>query len=313
VTLDIRPPEGWPPAAQRLYHEFEAQVGQRLQKPRNYLRLLYRFFPRQHEQGLGFRDFPQAFLDAYLAPLKPLLRREYVDALKAWLRFLYVRKELLLPLHLDMAQYLVPVHSRRRVLLNHQQVLQVLELPPTDEPEGLRDRAILEMAYASGMRRGELANLDLTDIDPSLGLVSIRRAKNSCQRTVPLTYWARHYLQRYLQEARPQLLSPLSLNALWLRPTGRRLHQDGLGQRLLHVYQVREKLGFAFTLHQLRHACATHLLSSGASVREVQELLGHLKINSTQTYTHITPAHLQRVHLRCHPRNNGEFDQAGAN
>ena len=130
---------------------------------------------------------------------------------------------------------------------------------------------------------------------------------------MPLTRWALHCLQRYLKEARPQLLSPLSLNALWLRPTGRRFHKDMLVQRLRLVYLVREKLGFAFTLHQIRHACATHLLTSGASVREVQELLGHVKINSTQTYTHITPGDLQRVHLRCHPRNNGEFSPIETN
>jgi integrase/recombinase XerD len=190
--------------------------------------------------------------------------------------------------------------------------LQVLDLPPLDEPEGLRDRAILEMAYGSAMRRSELVYLDLADVDLATGLVSIRQAKNYCQRTVPLTHWALHYLRRYLQEARPQLASPLSLNALWLSETGHRLSKNRLGQRLMHVYMAEETLGFAFTLHQLRHACATHLLNSGAPLRDVQELLGHLHLNSTATYTHLTPARLRQVHRRCHPRNDpGYFPDSG--
>ena len=85
--LDIRPPEEWPPAAQELYCEFETRLSQRLQRPRTYLRLLYCFFSRQHQQGLSFREFPRAFLDAYLAPLKAQLRSEYVTALTACLLY----------------------------------------------------------------------------------------------------------------------------------------------------------------------------------------------------------------------------------
>ena len=161
----------------------------------------------------------------------------------------------------------------------------------------------VEVAYASGIRRGELVNLDLADVDLASGLVSIRQAKNSDPTHRSPDPLGPALLRSYLEQARPQMASPLSLNALWLSQTGRRLDKNALGQRLMHLYMAEETLGFAFTLHQLRHACATHLLASGAPLRDVQELLGHLDLNSTAIYTHLTPQRLAQVHSRCHPRN----------
>ncbi len=305
--LSLLPPVEWPNQARRLYQEFVERSKQKVKLPRQRLRPLYHFFPWQLAQGLTFRDFPPAALEAYLATLNgPHARVHFLTSLMGWLKFLYARKELLLPLHEALGDYRVRPPARR-VLLSQAQVMEVLALPPLDDPEGLRDRAMLEVAYASGIRRGELTALNLTDLDLAAGLLNILQAKNSCQRNVPLTRWALHYLRRYLEVARPQLLSPLSLNALWLSRTGQRLDVDGLRKRLKNIYCARQKLGFRFTLHQLRHACATHLLEAGASLRAVQELLGHLNFTSTQTYTHITPTRLRQVHQRCHPRNNGQF------
>ena len=300
--LSLLPPASWPPRAQQLYQEFASRLRQKLKHPRAYLDVLHHFFPEQLRQGLSFREFPADFLHRYLAPKGDQACNHIVSALWSWMRFLYHRKELMLPLHEELAPY--RRRSRgRRALLSYPQVLQVLNLPTLDEPEGLRDRAMLEMAYACGLRHGELVALDLTDLDLGTGLVCLRQTKNDQQRNLPLTRWALHYLKLYLEQARPHLASPLSLNALWLSATGRRAARYDLPKRFAKVYQSRQTLGFAFTLHQLRHACATHLLQAGASLRHVQELLNHRNLSSTAIYTHITPLRLREVHQRCHPRN----------
>jgi site-specific recombinase XerD len=277
---------------------------------RDYQRSLHLFIHHQHRQSLTFRDFPREMVGVYLDSLSPRNGERATYAIKAWLRFLHARKELLLALHEDLT-YPRP-RSRLRVPLSHTQVLQLLQLPPLDTPAGLRDRAFLEVAYATAMRKSELAALDLSDLDLAEGLATVRKSKNTHQRTVPLTRWAVHFLHRYLEQARPQLTSPLSLNALWLGWRGARFHANQMGIRLRLCYEVKEKLGFSVTLHQLRHTVATNLLAEGADVRSVQELLGHLDLQSTETYTHITPARLRQVHQRCHPRNRpGDPDFSG--
>jgi site-specific recombinase XerD len=145
------------------------------------------------------------------------------------------------------------------------------------------------------------------DLDLKAGLVEVVKAKNYRQRRLPLTQCALDFLKLYLTEGRSQLTSPLSLNALWLNSRGGRLSRAQFQQRLNKVYRCRETLDFPFTMHLLRHACATHLLSAGAPLRHVQELLGHLDIASTQIYTHITPANLSEQHRRCHPRFSPGF------
>ena len=300
----LNPPSAWPPHAQALYWEFQRKISQKLKSAHAYLLRLDQFFHYQEQAGYSFREFPQSLLGEYFN----LHGTRHVITLRIWLRFLFQRKELLMPLHTEL-NYPRPIY-RRRAILSYEQVLQLLKLPPLDEAAGLRDRAFLELAYGTGMRHGELEALDLSDVDLHSGWVYIREAKNAYQRKVPLTHWAIHFISRYLQESRPLLVTPLSPpNALWLNALGKRFARHCMGQRLHGLYRVKKTLGFPLTLHHLRHACATHLLAGGASLRDVQELLGHRDIRSTQIYTHITPVYLRSVHERCHPRNNGSMDE----
>jgi integrase/recombinase XerD len=263
---------------------------------------LDRFLRYQAEEGLGFTEFPAALIERYLDQFSPFYQNKWLSLVRCWAAFLYRKKAVLLPIHQEILSG--KVRHRRRTLLSYEQVMQLLHLADGGDPENLRDRAFLEMAYATGMRRAELVALDLPDIDLAAGVVHVGETKNRCHRRVPLTGWARHYLKRYLEEARPQLASPLSSNpALWLKTSGERIYLYQVPKRLARVYQMRKTVGFHATLHQLRHACATHLLKAGASVLAVKELLGHRDAKSTEIYTRITPFHLQQTHRQHHPRN----------
>ena len=298
-------PDDWPREAVQLYQQFGETLHQKIRYGQDYLRALNPLLRLQSLRGLGFRDFPLSLLNEFMQPCTSR-KRLHLTALRAWLRFLYRQRQLLLPLHENLPVYKFPA-KKRRLLLSHEQVLQVLAIPPVSEPLGLRDRAFLEMAYSNGMRRGELVALELPDLDLQRGLVVVRQPKNLEQRTVPLTHWALHWLQLYLKNGRPQLTSPLSLNALWLNSQGRRIRLGAIGERFHNVYQAHQVLNFPFTLHQLRHACATHMLQAGASIRDVQELLGHRELASTEIYTHLTPTRLRDQHYRCHPRFRPPF------
>ena len=301
------PPEAWPETAKNLARDFQSKLEQRIQTAHPSLLRLRRFWQAQHQEGLSYREFSEVFLDRFLDSLTVRNREQYLSALATWLKFLYQRGELMAPLHQNLALRRKPSSLRPRAPLRHQQVLQLLQLPSLEQPQGLRDRAFLEMAYATGMRNRELTDLNLGDVDLADGLVHVHRTKNGCERKVPLTDWALHFLNRYLNEGRPPLTSPLSGNALWLGPRGGRMARERMGHQLRYVYLAQQTLGFRVTMHQLRHAAASELLACGANLRHIQELLGHINLNSTERYTHVTPAGLRSVHQRCHPRNNGGF------
>jgi len=305
--LELKPPAAWPAQALELYRQYRERLLRKSSRPKGYLRPLHHFFRAQHKQGFKFLEFPCQLLDSYFATLRPYALIGLLSALASWLRFLYRRKVLLLPLHEKLAEYRLKINHRRPIL-SHDQVLQVIGLASVQTtPDYLRDRALLEMAYASGMRPGELLALNLPELDLNRGLVQVLKTKNFRERRVPLTRIALDCLKRYLAEGRPELTSPLSSNALWLNSRGGRLTHNQITWRLLEVYRCREELGMRFHLHLMRHACATHLLVSGAPLRHVQELLGHVCLASTEIYTHITPAHLAEQHRRCHPRFSPGF------
>lgn len=298
----LSPPSSWPTRAQELYWDYVQGRSLRLKTYRSEQLRLDRFLRYQAQEGFGFTEFPTVLIESYLRQFSPQQRNKLTSLVRCWVKFLYRKKALLLPVHQEICSG--KVCHRRRTLLSYEQVMMVLELPQGDDPESLRDRAFLEMAYATGMRRGELVALNLSDIDLAAGVVHVGHTKNRHHRRVPLTRWALHFLERYLREARPKLASPLSLSpALWLKTTGERIYLYQVPKRLERVYKMTEKCGFHATLHQLRHACATHLLRGGAPVLEVKELLGHEDMKSTEIYTRITPTHLQQVHQQHHPRN----------
>lgn len=172
---------------------------------------------------------------------------------------------------------------------------------PDDSLLGLRDAAILESLYGSGIRISELVMLDVDDVDLETGMASIRSGKGARARRVPLGQ-AAQAIEAYLTRSRPELSSrgrggpPLFLNA-----RGGRLTRQGCW-KLLTSYAARAGLEGKVSPHTLRHSCATHMLEHGADIRVVQELLGHASLSTTQVYTMVTDRRLREVYLAAHPR-----------
>jgi integrase/recombinase XerD len=168
-------------------------------------------------------------------------------------------------------------------------------------PEAKRDRAMLELLYASGMRVSELVALNLGDIDTSGGFVRCF-GKGHKERMIPIYNRATQCLSEYIKEARPQIVRNKSEEkALFLNVRGERLTRQGLWQ-ILKRYAKDAGIPAGVTPHTLRHSFATHMLNGGADLRMVQELLGHANISTTQVYTHLTSEHVRRTYEKSHPR-----------
>jgi site-specific recombinase XerD len=179
-------------------------------------------------------------------------------------------------------------------VLSAEQVRSLLERIPARTPLELRDRAMLELAYAAGLRAEELVNLDLTGVDPDGEQVRVD-GKGGRTRVVPAGEHAWKALDRYLARGRPALAG--DSEALFLSKSGRRLSTSDVRRRLR--LQARRA---GITPHTLRHSFATHLLEGGADLRAIQELLGHASIGTTQTYTRVESRRLKTVYARSHPR-----------
>jgi len=167
-------------------------------------------------------------------------------------------------------------------------------------PEAKRDRAMLELLYATGMRASELVGLDVGDIDLDNGYARCL-GKGRKERIIPIYPRAIKVTQEYLTQARPLLAHEETGDALFLNRRGERLTRQGLWQ-ILKMHAKGAGLEKRVTPHTLRHSFATHMLNGGADLRSVQELLGHANIATTQTYTHLTSEHLRREYDKAHPR-----------
>ncbi len=176
----------------------------------------------------------------------------------------------------------------------------VLALPDIEQPEGLRDRACLELFYATGIRRTELANLHQSDLDRTRGTLHVRLGKGKKDRFVPVGERALAWVEKYEREARPVLLSDPAEKHLFLNQYGQPLSPDGLSWRV-RDYFTRAGITKRGSCHLFRHTMATAMLDNGADIRHVQEILGHGQITSTQRYTHVSIARLQAVHAATHP------------
>ena len=176
----------------------------------------------------------------------------------------------------------------------------LLDTPDAETPRGLRDRAILEMLYATGARVSELVGIDLGDVDSSSGQVRVT-GKGDKQRILPLHREALARVAAYLRTGRPALKPSAAESALFLNRSGTRLTDGGV-RRMLASHLRTLGVVSGVTPHTLRHTFATHLLEAGADLRSVQDLLGHVALSTTQIYTHLGVQRLQRVHHDAHPR-----------
>ena len=182
------------------------------------------------------------------------------------------------------------------------EVEQVIATPPVGTVRGLRDRAMLEVFYATGIRRTELVNLDIYDVELERGYLVVRAGKGGKDRVVPLGERAGAWLCRYVEQVRPGLVTRPEELALFVTHRGVRFDRLSLGQlvkEILIASGVRLRYG---SCHLFRHTMATLMLEGGADIRYVQEMLGHLKLETTQIYTHVSIERLRSSYRQAHPR-----------
>ena len=222
----------------------------------------------------------------------------YLTAVKGLFRWLARTNRVLI----NPAAELVPPRVERRLpraILAHSEVEQVLALPDLDDPVGLRDRAIMEVLYSTGVRRSELCRLRVGDVDPARGTVLIEQGKGRRDRIIPIGERALAWVERYQTDARPRLVSDPDLGVLFLTVAGDDLTPDHLTERVGRY--IRAGAGKAGSCHALRHTMATLMLDGGADIRHIQEMLGHAELSTTQIYTHVSLQSLKAVHAATHP------------
>lgn len=185
-------------------------------------------------------------------------------------------------------------------VLNVYEVELLLAQPNTSTVTGLRDRAMLELIYATGMRVSELIGLNSDNLSLDVGFVRCM-GKGSRERIIPIHELAVHYLKEYLATSRVKLRKNNWERALFLNRHGKRLSRQGFW-KILKKYARRAHIEKKITPHVLRHSFATHLLENGADLRVVQEMLGHADITTTQIYTHLSQRKLREIYEKAHPR-----------
>jgi integrase/recombinase XerD len=190
--------------------------------------------------------------------------------------------------------------QRLPVICSKKQVISIINAPLPDEPYYFRDKAMLELLYATGVRASELAGLKVSDLNLDIGYLRCL-GKGSRERIIPVGQAAIAATVDYLQTLRPRLAKPFSGDFLLLSRTGRPMSRIEIW-RLIKKYAARAGMPRNLTVHTLRHCFATHLLAGGADLRSVQEMLGHVDIATTQIYTHVDQERLRRIHKQFHPR-----------
>lgn len=222
-----------------------------------------------------------------------------IAAARSFLNFLF--SEGLISAELADWLHQPKVGKRLPKALSQAQVDRLMEaVAGQDTPLGMRDQALLELMYATGLRASEVIGLQVGGID--LESYTVRcLGKGNKERLIPLHPYARDTLERYMREGRPFLLREAGEKALFLNHVGRPLTRQGLWFIIQH-YAEKADLGGQVTPHMLRHTFATHLLEGGAELREVQQFLGHASITTTQVYTEVSSRHKRETYDRAHPR-----------
>jgi integrase/recombinase XerD len=232
------------------------------------------------------------------APLTISMQYQYLAPLKTWFKWLSRSHHILANPAADLDLPKLPKRLPRSVP-TVAEVEAILSEAEPDSAKGLRDRALLETLYATGLRRMELPGVSIYDIDLNRGVLCVRHGKGKRERMVPLGDRAIAWLEKYLIESRPQLLADDTI-ALFLTDYGEPVPPHYVADKVKRYMQFAgvNKPG---STHLLRHACATHMLEGGADIRFIQEMLGHANLQTTEIYTHVSIDKLIAVHGATHP------------
>ena len=250
------------------------------------------------------RTFPeefgtiQSFLKEQNATKAPASVSRMISALRKFYRFLLREGAI-------SADPMTKIDTPKRAqhlpaTLSSQEVDALMAKPDTDKPLGLRDRAIFELVYATGLRVSEVVDLRLDQLHLAMNLLQVT-GKGDKERLVPISPQATQWVDRYLQEARPKLLKRVQPKNVFVNFHGGPMTRQGIWKNL-KAYIASIGIEKDVTPHTLRHSFATRLLENGADLRVVQELLGHSDISTTQIYTHLSNQHLVAVYHKTHPR-----------
>jgi len=262
------------------------------------------------ERNLALTQVTRAVLEEYRLhlfyrhfqgrPIGPAAQANHLIAVKKFFRFLVQDHALLLDPTAELELPRCP-HRLPRSVPSEKMIRRLLEAPDVGTLLGLRDRAILEMLYATGLRNTELRQLMLDAVRLEERLVFVFRGKGNKSRVVPLGQEAAYWLSEYLVRARPRLTRSAAEKHLFLGSKGPLRSTLSLSKI---VRRAADRAGVSETVtpHAFRHACATHMLRRGAGLRHLQDLLGHASAGTTQRYTKVEVSDLRRVHRRCHPR-----------
>jgi len=253
---------------------------------------------RDYQEDLSFK------ISRFGTPWKVKSQNSALSALRSFFKWL-IREDYIISdptIKIERAKEPEPLP---RHILEESEIKKILKQPDTQTPLGYRDRVILEILYSTGIRKGELENLKLEDMDLKDGFLRIEQGKNKKDRVVPLGKIASNMLHNYIVSIRSEIPKGKhkdnDTGYLFLNQRGNKLHHDTVWKIVTHYAKqagIRKKV----TPHSFRHTCATHMVRHGAHIRHLQEMLGHASIETTQIYTRVTINDLKKVHARYHPR-----------
>jgi site-specific recombinase XerD len=293
--------------ARLLFTEYETSRGLSRQTVARKTTELKRFFRHLGTRGMtDIRELKAADIEAYLIFLK---EKGFASSTIATahstlvdLFFALFRAGMILSNPMDAVEFVLSEKGGIKEVFSQEEMRRLLDSIATHTGFGVRDRAIFELMYVTGIRMGEVVKLDVRDVDFSQDQILIRRGKGGKDRMVPLGRVAKEYLSAWAHKARGWFSSSQAESALFLNNEGRRIPASTVRARLDKYLKACGILRPGLTPHSIRHSCATHLLENGADIRYVQELLGHRSIETTADYTRQVAQGLKKMHRTHHPR-----------
>ena len=223
-----------------------------------------------------------------------------LKGVKSFFRFLYENDYLVSNPARDVSYARMPKRLPRSIL-TAPEMKKLLRGPDTKTAMGYRDRTLMEVLYSTGMRKQEVNNLLLQDVDYQDGIIRINSGKGQKDRVVPIGKIASRYLENYIKAVRPSFIRNPYNQHLFLSQKGNKLSKNVVWT-IVKRYRQKIKLKKNISPHSFRHTCATLMLRNKANIRHIQEMLGHASLDSTQVYTSVSITDLKEVHSRCHPR-----------